>query len=150
MSDIEIKMDALNKQITDLKLKYDELRSINIIELQEKLRPLVGKSFKDKDNNYFRIIDVPHVEYNKTYTSLNEYQIPALVCYAEPRTYEDGGWIDIVTRFSTASHDASPIDCIRREYVEVSPEEFDATLEKAFDEIRALGKRGDAKCSGTV
>ena len=60
MSDIEIKMNSLNKQISDLKIEYEKLRSINIIELQEKLSALVGMSFKDQYNDYFRIIDVPH------------------------------------------------------------------------------------------
>lgn len=143
MSDVEIKMDALNKQITDLKLEYEKLRSINIIKLQEKLSALVGMSFKDKSDDYFRIIDVPHVEYNKAYTSFNEYQIPVLACYNDP-AFENVDRIAFVTRFSKASHAEDPVECIRNEYAEIPAEEFDAELEKVFDEIRALGKRGDA------
>lgn len=144
MSDVEIKMDTLNKQITDLKLEYEKLRSINIIELQEKLSALVGMSFKDQYNDYFRIIDVPQPEYNKSYTLFNEYQIPVLACYNDP-AFENIDRIAFVTRTSKASHAEDPVECIKQEYTEVPAEEFDAELEKAFDEIRSLGKRGDAK-----
>ena len=142
MSDTEIKMEKIGKEIgkeiEELKREYEKLRSIQIIELQDKIEMLVGMSFKDERNNYFRIIGVPHVEYCKSYTSFNEYRIPVLICYNDPTICADVGRIAIDTRFSTASHAEDPIDRIRKEYIEVSPEEFDAELEKAFDEIRAL------------
>jgi len=144
MNDTEIKMKEISNQITDLKLEYEKLRSINIIELQEKLSVLVGMSFKDQYNYYFRIIDVPQPEYNKSYTLFNEYQIPVLACYNDP-AFENIDRVAIVTRFSKASHAEDPVECIRSEYTEIPEEEFDAELEKAFDEIRSLGKRGDAK-----
>lgn len=145
MSDTEIKMEKIGKQIEELKREYEKLRSIQIVEQQDKIEMLIGMSFKDACNNYFRIIDIPHVEYCKSHTSFNEYQIPALICYNDPTICADAGRIAIDTRFSTASYAEDPIERIRKEYVEVSAEEFDAALEKAFDEIRALGKRGDAK-----
>ena len=144
MSDIEIKMDSLNKQISDLKLEYEKLRSINIIELQEKLSVLVGMSFKDQYNDYFRIIDVPHPQYNKSYTLFNKYQIPVLACYNDP-ALKNIDRIAIVTRTSKASHAEDPVKCIKQEYTEVPAEEFDAELEKAFNKIRVLGKRGDTE-----
>ena len=150
VSDTEIKMEKIGKQIEELKREHEKLRSIQIIELQDKIETLVGMSFRDECNNYFRIIGIPHVEYCKSCTSFNEYQIPVLICYNDSTICADAGRIAIDTRFSTASHAEDPIERIRKEYIEVSPEEFDAALEKAFDEIRALGKRGDAKCSGTV
>lgn len=143
MSDTEIKIKEISDRIIDLKLEYEKLRSINIIELQEKLSALVGMSFKDKSDDYFRIIDIPHVEYNKAYTSFNEYQIPVLVCYNDP-AFENVDRIAFVTRTSKASHAEDPVECIKQEYTEVPAEEFDAELEKAFAEIRSLGKRGDA------
>lgn len=143
MSDTEIKMKEISDRIIDLKLEYEKLRSINIIELQEKLSALVGMSFKDQYNDYFRIIDVPHVEYNKAYTSFNEYQIPVLACYNDP-AFENIDRIAFVTRTSKASHAEDPVECIRNEYTEIPAEEFDSELEKVFDKIRALGKRGDA------
>ena len=142
MSDVEIKMKEISNQVTDLKLEYEKLRDNYIIELQEKLSALVGMSFKDQCNDYFRIIDVPHPEYNKSYTSFNEYQIPALVCYNDS-VFKNVDRIAFVTRFSKASHAEDPVECIRREYTEISAEEFDAELERVFNEIRVLGKRGD-------
>ncbi len=145
MSDAEIKMKEISNQITDLKLEYERLHGNYIRELQDKLGKLVGMSFKSVNGAYyFRIIDIPIVKYNKAYTSFNEYQIPALICYNDPTICADVGRIAIDTRFSTASHAEDPIERIRNEYMEVSAEEFDAELEKAFDEIRSLGKRGDA------
>lgn len=143
MSDTEIKMKEISNQITDLKNEYEKLRSINIIELQEKLSALVGMSFKDERNDYFRIIDVPRPEYNKSHTSFNEYQIPVLVCYKDS-AFKNIDRIAIVTRTSKASHAEDPVECIRGEYTEMPAEEFDAELEKVFDEIHSLGKRGDA------
>jgi len=142
VSDTEIKMKEISNKISDLKLEYEKLRSINIIELQEKLSALVGMSFKDQYNDYFRIIDVPHVEYNKSYTLFNEYQIPVLACYNDP-AFENIDRIAFITRISKASHAEDPVECIRNEYTEIPAEEFDAELEKVFAEIRSLGKRGD-------
>jgi len=145
MSDVEIKMNALNKQITDLKLEYEKLRGNRIKELQYKLDKLVGMSFKDKDNNYFRIVDIPLVQYNKSYTAFNEYRLPILFCCNDPTIRADVGRLIIRDVFTRASHAEDPVECIKQEYTEVPAEEFDAELEKAFDEIRSLGKRGDAK-----
>ena len=79
MSDIEIKMKELDDIIIDLKIEYERLRGDYIRELQDKLSKLVGMSFKSKNGAYyFRIIDIPIAEYNKAYTSFNEYQLPAL------------------------------------------------------------------------
>ena len=143
MSDTEIKMKEISNRIADFKLEYEKLRDNYIIELQEKLSALVGMSFKDQCNDYFRIIDVPHPEYNKSYTAFNEYQLPALACYNDS-VFKNVDRIAVVTRFSKASHAEDPVECIKQEYTEVPAEEFDAELEKAFDEIRSLGKRGDA------
>lgn len=145
MSDVKIKMDEIGNQITDLKIEYEKLRGHYIEELQDKLRKVVGMSFKDEFDTYFRIIDIPVVEYNKSDTSFNEYQLPVLVCYVNPDIWTDAGRLVISTRYSMASHADDPIECIRSEYTEIPAEEFDAELEKAFDEIRALGRRGDAK-----
>ena len=142
MSDVRTKMGKLGIEIANLKIEYEELRTICIKEVQEKLSILVGMSFKDLNNDYFRIINVPRPEYNKSYTSFNEYQIPVLVCYTDS-AFENINRIRVATRFSMASSAEDPVECIRSEYTEVSAEEFDAELEKAFDEIRALGKRGD-------
>ena len=119
MSDVKIKMDEIGNQITDLKIEYEKLRGNYIEELQNKLRTLIGMSFKGKSYDYFRIIDVPHVEYNKAYTSFNEYQIPVLVCYNDP-AFENVDRIAFVTRFSRASHAKDPVECIRHEYTEIS------------------------------
>lgn len=145
MSDTEIKMKEISNRITDLKLEYEKLRGHHIEDLQNKLSKLVGMSFKDGDDIYFRIIDVPLVQYNKSYTAFNEYQLPALFCYNDPTIRADVGRLIIRDIFSCASHAEDPVECIKQEYTEVPAEEFDAELEKAFDEIRALGKRGDAK-----
>lgn len=144
MSDTEIKMKEISNRITDLKIEYEKLRGNHIEELQDKLNKLVGMSFKDQYNDYFRIIDVPHVEYNKSYTLFNEYQIPILACYKDP-AFKTVDRIAIVTRTSKASHAEDPVECIRNEYTEIPAEEFDAELEKVFDEIRALGRQGDAE-----
>ena len=144
MSDIEIKMKEISNKISDLKIEYEKLRGNNIEELQNKLRMLVGMSFKDKDNNYFRIIDIPLVQYNKSYTAFNEYRLPILFCCNDPTIQADVGRLIIRDVFTFASHAEDPVECIKQEYTEVPAEEFDAELEKAFDEIRALGKRGDA------
>ena len=145
MNVTEIKMKEISNQITDLKIEYEKLRGNYIEELQDKLRKVVGMSFKDEYDDYFRIIDIPIVEYNKSITSFDEYHLPALICYNNPDIWTDVGRLIIGTRYSMASHADDPIECIRSEYTEIPTEEFDAELEKAFDEIRALGKRGDAK-----
>ena len=145
MSDTEIKMKEISNQITDLKLEYEKLRGNHIEELQNKLNKLVGMSFKDEDDNYFRIIDIPLVQYNKSYTAFNEYRLPILFCCNDPTIRADVGRLIIRDVFSRASHAEDPVECIKQEYTEVPEEEFDAELEKAFDEIRFLGKRGDAK-----
>ena len=139
MSDVKNKMDKISNQITELKLEYEKLRGNYIEEIQDKLSKLVGMSFKDQYNDYFRIIDIPRPEYNKSHTLFNEYQIPALVCYKDS-AFENIDRFVFATRFSKASHAEDPVECIKQEYTEVSAEEFDAELEKAFDEIRALGK----------
>lgn len=145
-SDTEIKMKEISNQITDLKLEYERLRGDYIRELQDKLGKLVGLSFKSKNGAYyFRIIDIPIVEYNKAYTSFNEYRLPSLTYYSDPTDYGDVGRLGIQEIYSEAAHAENPIDFIRSEYTEVSPEEFDEILERAFSEIKALGKRGDAK-----
>jgi len=145
MSDTEIKMEEISNQITDLKIEYEKLRGNRIKELQYKLDKLVGMSFKDKDNNYFRIVDIPLVQYNKSYTAFNEYRLPILFCCNDPTIRADVGRLIIRDVFTRASHAEDPVECIKQEYTEVPAEEFDAELEKAFDEIRSLGKRGDAK-----
>ena len=145
MSDVKIKMNEIGNQITDLKIEYEKLLGNYIKELQDKLRKVVGMSFKDGDVIYFRIIDVPIVRYNKSYPLFNEYQLPALFCYNDPTIRADVGRLIIRDVFSMASSAEDPVECIRSEYTEISAEEFDAELEKAFDEIRSLGKRGDAK-----
>ena len=146
MSDAEIKMKEIGNQITDLKLEYERLRSDYIRELQDKLGKLVGMSFKSKNGAYyFRIIDIPTVEYNKAYTSFNEYRLPALTYYSDPTDHGDVGRLAIQNIYSAAAHAEDPVDFIRSEYTEVSSEEFDAILDGAFAEIKALGKRGDAK-----
>lgn len=145
MSDVKIKMDEIGNQITDLKIEYEELRTIYIKELQDKLRKVVGMSFKDEYDTYFRIIDIPIVEYNKSNTLFDECHLPALICYVNPDIWTDVGRLVISKRYSMASHADDPVECIRSEYTEIPAEEFDAELEKAFSEIRALGKRGDAK-----
>ena len=145
MSDVKNKMDEIRNQITDLKIEYEKLRSDRIKELQNKLSKLVGMSFKEEDDIYFRIIDIPLVQYNKSCTSFNEYQLPALFCYNDPTIRADVGRLLIRDVFSCASHAEDPVKCIKQEYTEIPAEEFDAELEKAFDEIRFLGKRGDAK-----
>ena len=143
-SDTEIKMKEISNQITDLKLEYERLRGDYIRELQDKLGKLVGLSFKSKNGTYyFRIIDIPIVEYNKTYTSFNEYRLPALIYYSDPTDHGDVGRLGIQEIYSEAAHAENPINFIRSEYTEIPAEEFDAKLEKAFDEIRSLGKRGD-------
>ena len=139
MSDVRTKMGKLGIEIANLKIEYEELRTIYIKELQDKLSILVGMSFKDQYNDYFRIIDVPHPEYIKSYTAFNEYQIPVLVCYKDS-AFENIDRIAVVTRFSKAALADDPVECIRSEYTEIPTEEFDAELEKAFDEIRSLGK----------
>ena len=144
MSDIEIKMKELDDKIIDLKIEYERLRGDYIRELQDKLSKLVGMSFKSKNGAYyFRIIDIPIVKYNKAYTSFNEYQLPALIYYSDPTDHGDVGRLGIQEIYSEAAHAENPIDFIRSEYTEVSPEEFDEILEGAFSEIKALGKRGD-------
>ena len=146
MSDIEIKMKEISNQITDLKLEYERLRGDYIRESQDKLSKLVGMSFKSKNGAYyFRIIDIPIVKYNKAYTSFNEYQLPALTYYSDPTDHGDVGRLAIQKIYSTAAHSDNPIECIRSEYTEVPPEKFDEILEGAFVEIKALGKRCDAK-----
>lgn len=145
MSDVKNKMTEICNQITDLKIEYEKLRGNYIEELQDKLRKVVGMSFKDGDDIYFRIIDIPLVRYDKACTSFNEYQLPALLYYNDPTIRADVGRLIIHDVFSTASHAEDPVECIRGEYTEIPAEEFDAALEKAFDQIRALGKRGDAE-----
>lgn len=145
MSDTEIKMEEISNQITDLKIEYEKLRGNRIKELQDKLNKLVGMSFKDEDDNYFRIIDIPPVQYNKSCTAFNEYRLPILFCCNDPTIRADVGRLIIRDVFTRASHAEDPVECIKQEYTEVPAEEFDAELEKAFDEIRSLGKRGDAK-----
>ena len=145
MNVTEIKMKEISNQITDLKIEYEKLRSNHIKELQDKLSKLVGMSFKDGDDIYFRIIDIPLVQYNKSCTSFNKYQLPALFFYNDPSIRGDVGRLFIRDVISHASDADDPIECIRSEYTEVPAEEFDAELEKVFDEIRSLGKRGDAK-----
>lgn len=146
MSGAKIKMDEIGNQITDLKIEYEKLRGDYIRELQDKLGKLVGMSFKSKNGAYyFRIIDIPTVKYNKAYTSFNEYQLPALTYYSDPIDHGDVGRLTIQKIYSAAAHAENPIDFIRSEYTEISAEEFDAELEKAFSEIKALGKRGDAR-----
>ena len=144
MSDVKNKMDEIRNQITDLKIEYEKLRSNNIKELQDKLSNLVGMSFKDGDDIYFRIIDIPIVRYNKSCTLFDKYGLPALFCYNDPTIRADVGRLIIRNVISHASDADDPIECIRSEYTEIPAEEFDAELEKAFDEIRSLGKRGDA------
>ena len=146
MSDIEIKMKEISNQITDLKLEYERLHGDYIRESQDKLSKLVGMSFKSKNGAYyFRIIGIPIAEYNKVYTSFNEYQLPALTCYNDPTDHGDVGRLTIQKIYSAAAHTDNPIECIKSEYTEVPPEKFDEILEGAFFEIKALGKRGDVK-----
>lgn len=145
MRDIEIKMKEISNQITDLNIEYEKLRGKHIKELQDKLSKLVGMSFKDGDDIYFRIIDIPIVRYNKSYISFEKYQLPALFCYNDPTIRADVGRLIIRGVISHASDADDPVECIRQEYTEIPAEEFDAELEKTFDEIRALGKCGDAK-----
>lgn len=145
MSDTEIKMEEISNQITDLKIEYEKLYRNHIEELQDKLNKLVGMSFKDEDDNYFRIIDIPPVQYNKSCTAFNEYRLPILFCCNDPTIRADVGRLIIRDVFIRASHAEDPVECIKQEYTEVPAEEFDTELEKAFDEIRALGKQGDAK-----
>ena len=89
-------------------------------------------SFKDEDDNYFRIIDVPLVQYNKSYTAFNEYRLPILFCCNDPTIRADVGRLIIRDVFSRASHAEDPVECIKQEYTEVPTEEFDAELEKAL------------------
>lgn len=145
-SDTEIKMKEISNRITDLKIEYERLRGNYIKEIQDKLSNLVGLSFKSKNGTYyFRIIDIPIVEYNKAYTSFNEYQLPALIYYSDPTDRGDVGRLGIQVIYSEAAHAENPIDFIRSEYTEVPSEEFDEILEEAFAEIKSLGKRGDAQ-----
>ena len=146
MNDIKNKMYEIRSQITDLKLEYERLHDDYIRELQDKLGKLVGMSFKSVNGAYyFRIIDIPIAEYNKAYTSFNEYQLPALTYYSDPTDHGDVGRLTIQKIYSAAAHADNPIECIKSEYAEVPPEKFDEILEGAFAEIKALGKRGDAK-----
>lgn len=144
MSDTEIKMKEISNRITDLKLEYEELRGDYIEELQNKLSKLVGMSFKDNEHKYFRIIDVPLVEYRKTITVFNKYQLPALIYINDPAVRTDLGPLVIDTIFTNAADAEDPIKEIREDYEEITSEEFDKILQSAFDEIRSLGKRGDA------
>lgn len=142
-TETEIKMEELSNKIAEYRAEHRAICEQYIREIQEKLKPLVGMSFRDA-YSVFRIIGIPEKDYSKTSIIFNEYQLPVLAITDNITIYGDLGSLALCTKFSKAAHAEDPVEYIRTEYQEVSSEEFDAELEKAFDEIRNLGKCGDA------
>ena len=151
MSDTMQKLDAISKEMSRLRNERDTLYVIWARETQEKLRPLIGLCVKHNEW-YYKIIDVPIIHAQKTGFKFNQYQLPCLkvkIKDIDDESYSENGLdiLDYDTLFSQACEYDDPmayfIKYNKRSLITM--EEFDAALEKVFDRIRILGKRGDAK-----
>lgn len=151
MSNTMQQLNDISKEMSELRSKRDTLYVVWAREIQEKLRSLIGLCVKHNDW-YYKIIDVPRIHVRKIGFEFNQYQLPCLIVKVKDindKNYSENGLdiLDYDTLFSQACEYDDPmayfIKYNKRSLITM--EEFDAVLEKVFDQIRMLGKCGDAE-----
>ena len=96
---------------------------------REKLRPLIGMAFK-RGNTYFKITNVPQIEWDGEEMRFNPYRIPCLTLFDQLgqviKKSED-------TMFTNAINSTEVQEYIRKEYQEITSEQFQEKLNKAME-----------------
>lgn len=139
----EERIREIDHQMTALREERRSLEKAVMEEQQKKLQAAVGLCFRLENGDYVKIIGVPQEKLYKAGRNFNEYQLPVLKIGAKKQysieRYEEDIRIEEDTLFSRAAHSKDVVSCLKREYQSVTPEEFNAALEKEFDAIRSLG-----------
>ena len=126
----------IDRQETELRQERHRLLETVIAKQQEKLRATVGLCFRLRNGDCVKIIDVPQKQEGRLGTYFNEYQLPVLKIVADDYDlipFEED------TLFSHAVNCQDMEAQLRKEYEMITLEEFNAELEKRFQEIRELG-----------
>jgi hypothetical protein len=139
IKEIEKRLHELNEQEWKIRAEGYELRKQLIDYQKEKLKPLVGMTFKVGED-YVVINDVPQERLIKVGTDFNAYQLPVIMIGKKD---VDGIGIYKDTIFSRAVDSDDPVWKIRKEYEEISSIEFRAKLEMALWNIRDATKLYD-------
>ena len=132
IKEMESKMSSIGREIQKLKAEEREIEKYIVLSKQEKLRPLVGMTFK-AGKTYFAITDVPQKEIMVNGVAFNPYQIPAIFV-VEGRSDAVKIREDCVFSHAVSSDDVKAK--IRSEYEEIPASVFKEKLEWAFQEIR--------------
>lgn len=145
MTGIE-RIREIDRQMSTLNQERMQLRETEIDELQKKLRVTVGLCFRLPNGDCVKIIDVPQKQYTMMRTEFNEYQLPVLKVLAKGNTGRRLQGYDLIpleedTLFSRAADSPNPVACLVTVYKRITPEEFDAELERCFEELRQLGRQ---------
>ena len=143
IQDLKEKIREIDHRMTDLREERKTMEDALIEEQKKKLQAAVGLCFRLDSGEYARIIGVPQEKLYKVGRDFNEYQLPALVIKPNgpcPREkFEEDIRIEEATLFSKAVYSDDVVAKLKEEYHSITPEEFNAALEREFDAIRNLG-----------
>lgn len=123
--------------------RRNEIRSLQLQQMkiqQDKLRNLVGRCYRDT-NRIFIISGVPEPEFMMIGDfHFNPYQLPALIITTGQTIKHTGKTISFGEMFrdtirSSAVLSENPVIQMRKEYEEITLEEFKASAYKIIDDV---------------
>lgn len=132
--------DILLQEKAALEKKIRELEEIERNDFITRARAYVGKCYRYVGTDcYFKIINVPQVEWTMTGSNFNEYQFPAFFIDEEEDVpfYNDTVYLNL----KYGIPEKTPLAYTRKAVQEISAEEFNENLDAIYEEwIAAIRK----------
>lgn len=122
LEELKKKKHELNKQLIELNNKQYELEQQEQELLQERLRPLVGNTYQNRETGVmYYVYSVPIMFYDHSgYRRFNPYQLPVIKIDVDNEPCGPKVPVNIIsTLYTTAAFEKDPIAAFQKKYKEI-------------------------------
>lgn len=122
LNELKEKRHELNEQLIELNNKEYELERQEQELLQERLRPLVGHTYQNRETGVmYYVYSVPIVRYDHLgHSSFNPYQLPVMKIGTDNEPYGPEVPVNFVdTLFTKAAFEEDPVAAFKEKYKEI-------------------------------
>lgn len=122
LNELKEKKHELNEQLIKLRIKEYELEQQEQELLRERLRPLVGHTYQDRETGVmYYVYSVPIVRYDHMgHSSFNPYQLPVMKIGADNESYGPKVPVNFIdTLFTKVAFEEDPVAAFREKYKEI-------------------------------
>lgn len=122
LNELKQKRHELNEQLIELNNKQYELEQQEQEVLQERLRPLVGHTYQNRETGVmYYVYSVPIIFYdNSGHRRFNPYQLPVIKIGVDNEPYGPKVPINFIdTIFTTVAFEEDPVAAFKKKYKEI-------------------------------